>query len=434
MIRYVMLIATLILFVSPVDVLANGPDRDALMQQLAELAATGQPEGENGFSRIIAIAKRIHEIEKKEEQKYFDQHGEWPVAYYGSLYATPGHVAPDFDMDVRDRSYTESIILPRLRDEGIFDQLRVALSHPRFVAVFDGDGTFDGFAEVRQVVKAAAADAAIAAKNDDFKIVQERLKQIQQLSRIAEMQSVPLAMLVSHAIDALFVELCVHIAQLPNVDLQILNSMLDSVVDEFQIEEQRIERAAVLEVLAAFSKAYDADGNLDQEYVNRSREQLERAKDLFPVDDIARDEELLPNLPDTWDQCVADARTIFGSMIDRTLSADHRSRKRSAMGAHGCKLIIAVRLYELNSGELPDKLTDVTPGILESLPTDPINGKPFGYRTLLDDPFGRPFIIYSFGADGIDNDGLQEPGSIYRALDEDYPGFDYPINDVIHRN
>lgn len=65
-----------------------------------------------------------------------------------------------------------------------------------------------------------------------------------------------------------------------------------------------------------------------------------------------------------------------------------------------CKL--AIRCYQLDHGRLPDALTDLVPKYLDTVPTDPYNGKPIVYR-----PDSAGPMLYSVGPDRRDDGGKQ---------------------------
>jgi hypothetical protein len=75
------------------------------------------------------------------------------------------------------------------------------------------------------------------------------------------------------------------------------------------------------------------------------------------------------------------------------------------MTIEACKHIvitaIALKRYQLQHGNFPDKLSELTPELLPSVPLDPVDGKPLRYRRNTD----GTFLLYSVGADGKDDGG-----------------------------
>jgi hypothetical protein len=64
-----------------------------------------------------------------------------------------------------------------------------------------------------------------------------------------------------------------------------------------------------------------------------------------------------------------------------------------------CLLAAAVREYQSKHNQLPEKLENLVPEVLPSLPADPLSGESFRYRVK-----GNLGVIYSIGLDGKDND------------------------------
>ena len=68
------------------------------------------------------------------------------------------------------------------------------------------------------------------------------------------------------------------------------------------------------------------------------------------------------------------------------------------------RIAIAMQRYRLAADRLPDKLTDLVPEYLDSVPEDPFDGSEMRYKKL--DP---GFVIYSIGEDLSDDDGKERP-------------------------
>jgi hypothetical protein len=66
---------------------------------------------------------------------------------------------------------------------------------------------------------------------------------------------------------------------------------------------------------------------------------------------------------------------------------------------------IALERFHLSHGRYPDQLAKLTPGILASVPLDPMDGKPLRYQL---NPDGT-FLLYSIGEDGVNNGGDPTP-------------------------
>ena len=102
--------------------------------------------------------------------------------------------------------------------------------------------------------------------------------------------------------------------------------------------------------------------------------------------------------------------TYFESSIERHF----RQLAKSRMAA----VAVAIRLYEVDHGERPTALALLVPDYLDAIPADPFakDGRPISYT-----PDADPPVLYSVGADGVDDGGafkLRESGGVdYEALD-----------------
>ncbi len=67
------------------------------------------------------------------------------------------------------------------------------------------------------------------------------------------------------------------------------------------------------------------------------------------------------------------------------------------------QVALAIQRYRLAAGELPDKLADLAPAYLETVPSDPFDGNNLRYRKL--DP---GFVVYSIGEDLSDDGGAEK--------------------------
>jgi len=82
---------------------------------------------------------------------------------------------------------------------------------------------------------------------------------------------------------------------------------------------------------------------------------------------------------------------------------------RLAAGMRATRLSLAVAMFQGRNARLPEKLSDLSPDPLESIPQDPLSGSPFVYRAHED-----TFLLYSIGTDGVD-DGLSLVAVGYNA-------------------
>jgi len=77
---------------------------------------------------------------------------------------------------------------------------------------------------------------------------------------------------------------------------------------------------------------------------------------------------------------------------------------RNIAGLQTAQAAIAIQRYRLAMGGLPEKLKELVPDYLESIPTDPFDGEELRYKKL-----ETGFVIYSIGEDLSDDNGTEMP-------------------------
>ncbi|HEX3101056.1 MAG TPA: hypothetical protein VHQ01_04665, partial [Pyrinomonadaceae bacterium] len=107
------------------------------------------------------------------------------------------------------------------------------------------------------------------------------------------------------------------------------------------------------------------------------------------------------NPEDFWTKLdVPDLRRLFSEsaqslsgIIHRTMSAE--TSKRIVITA------IALKRFQLKHGNFPEKLSELTPEFLASVPLDAVDGNPLRYRRNAD----GTYLLYSIGQNGVDDGG-----------------------------
>jgi len=97
-------------------------------------------------------------------------------------------------------------------------------------------------------------------------------------------------------------------------------------------------------------------------------------------------------------------KTDFHSMLSESITTLGYTFKK-VMTVESAKRIvvtaIALKRFQLKHGNYPEKLSDLTPEFLPSVPLDPVDGQPLRYRRNV----GGTFLLYSVGENGKDNGG-----------------------------
>ena len=99
---------------------------------------------------------------------------------------------------------------------------------------------------------------------------------------------------------------------------------------------------------------------------------------------------------------VTDIQNYFGDFgliraVERTLRTE--DQRRLVVTA------IALKRFQLEHGQWPETLAELSPEFLPSVPIDPYDGKPLKYHS---NPDGT-FLLYSVGEDGVDDGGDPSP-------------------------
>jgi hypothetical protein len=82
------------------------------------------------------------------------------------------------------------------------------------------------------------------------------------------------------------------------------------------------------------------------------------------------------------------------------IEAGFSATARTLANERACDAAISVVLYHRRHGRLPDKLDDLTPNLIPTVPVDPFDGQPLRFRHV-----EGGFVIYSVGADQKDDGG-----------------------------
>ena len=93
-------------------------------------------------------------------------------------------------------------------------------------------------------------------------------------------------------------------------------------------------------------------------------------------------------------------RHIFTAMMMPAANAAFQAGARIDARSLAADAAIAVELFRRKHGKLPETLEELVPDFLPQLPLDPFDGQPL--RFLVRDD---AYVIYSIGADRVDNGG-----------------------------
>jgi hypothetical protein len=120
--------------------------------------------------------------------------------------------------------------------------------------------------------------------------------------------------------------------------------------------------------------------------------------------------------------------TFVTSLLLPALTAASDAEDRTNTQFALVELAASVAAYHAEHGAYPEKLYDLVPKILPSLPVDLYHAKPFMYRRIDDG-----YLLYTLGPNGTDDGGSNEQMSVFegRELDGIDPEADAALRDKI---
>jgi len=99
--------------------------------------------------------------------------------------------------------------------------------------------------------------------------------------------------------------------------------------------------------------------------------------------------------------------TNLSSSMGEMMAARWSKPVRAAIETRGklenVRTAVAVERYRrAHGGEIPASLASLVPDYLPALPRDPMDNQPLRFKKL-----PRGYVVYSIGADGVDNGGIE---------------------------
>lgn len=152
--------------------------------------------------------------------------------------------------------------------------------------------------------------------------------------------------------------------------------------------------------------------SIDAGKYSESRAEVERRFDAFIKQaDVPRASRDLSCLGPPFETSFAPLfMTSYAPSLD---SMDLHATARSAL-----RTIIAIHRFKDATGQYPEYLADLVPGYLAALPMDPACNTRLRFKRIdpKADKYRRSYLLYSIGADGKDNHGLEIPNTYTSEL------------------
>jgi hypothetical protein len=96
----------------------------------------------------------------------------------------------------------------------------------------------------------------------------------------------------------------------------------------------------------------------------------------------------------------------------------------------GTRIMLAMEAYRAAHGGYPEALAALAGGALGEVPVDPVIARSFVYRLLEEaDSHGRAYLLYSVGADDVDDGGRTHEKGRDKAWRQSGKGFDFVVNE-----
>ncbi|MCC6908451.1 MAG: hypothetical protein IT430_10955 [Phycisphaerales bacterium] len=469
--RYVILIVALLLCGWVVWIIIGavtarpGPLVD-YPQKLAELSASLQPEGENGWAAFVDATERFRGMGHPDRPDWpTDKNVQYDIEGYTRI------LQGEFDPH---RVRFELALIEHAEQAGVLDALDAAARAPRAVREsFEGTGSgmlfvlLPELGQARGLAKMSTSRMRASLEAGDT----------EQFLRSTE-HSLAIARITSH--DPFLISHLVGIAVSSLVNAEIACAVVDKQLDEAtcrrlleMLERHRVapqllaleaERLSQLDTIQrVFSDDGRGDGILLRSELARISDGMSgapptleshpifnvtgllepgRAETTRLVNDYfdaaiaqctmtAAEQAAAPVDLDVFAEEVADRNELLGLLLPAISRAMHAARGGRALH-EATRVLVAIEGFEAKYGRIPDGLDALAPEFLSEVPGDPISGQRFVFtarQPTADDP--RSWWLYSVGLDGTDNGGKQVPGGReWMAMSDatEGHGYDYIFN------
>ena len=401
------------------------PDRDltAEFHALMRHGAGIEREEENRWALFDRMMTAMNQAEQEAMRKH-DTHA--PRIVYASLV--------DDDASLVNFRPVAEIAMNELERAGVFDMLADLSRDPRAVPpVSTATPTIDSMiphlGSLRDLARAVDVRQQRAKRAGDVAGAIDAMESKAALARIAFGMPTLLSFLTGVAIDVWAQESAMNIATMREATLADIHRLMTIIKPPPDIAHAvEGERLWVLQQVMATppSPVPLLGANPSRDAAN-----VETFYDVFvayvrgePTPQLRKGE-----TPDEWaDRSFSrfSMVSMIGPGVSNFVDADRQARTRYA----GAIIGLALEAHHAQHGRYPSTLAELTPDILPKFPTSPYDPKGLVYRlpTAENTLGGRAYLLYSIGADGIDNGGLIHPEGGHLGLVKDKGiGYDFVI-------
>ena len=432
-------------------------------KKLQELSAASQPLGENAWPMLMEATRIMQEV----ETELSNRDDEFDPFDFEPIYLDD--TSPEV---LRELQHT----IAELRAAGAFDQIALALQRPNAVRphsyppdeslVFQ---TLPSIGHLRRLAQARIASMYQALAQGDADEAVAALNQTLYVAQVYTHQSLIIDQLIGRAIAAAAAGRLRQALMHHQLDATTYAQLLKTFQQRLPLGPTKIalqgERLIMLDMI---QHVYSDDGagggrlllaeigdmvqmtgagnstswpkgeglalcNLGGFFYANRTEITETANDFF--DQMIRLSTLsrADRRADPFDEDAVfqklDWRYMPLNMLMPALGRAIDARDAIDCDLAGTIIMLALEQYRAQTGQYPDSLEELTPAILEEIPSDPFSADGFVYRKLADEPLGKGYVLYSIGADGVDNNGATDSIETRNALSDRHGrGLDFVLN------
>ncbi len=432
-------------------------------KKLEELSAASQPPGENAWPMLMEATRIMLDVEtelsnRDDDFDHFD---------FGPIYLDD--TSPEVLSKLRHT-------IAELRASGAFDQLALAAQRPNAVRLYSYlpdesliFQTLPSIGHLRRLARARIASMFQALAEGDADEAVAALDQTLYVAQVNTHQSLIIDQLVGRAIAVETAGRLRHALMQHQLDATTYAQLLKTFQQRLPLGPTKIalqgERLIMLDMIQhVYSDDGTGGGRLllaeigDMVQMTGAGSSTSRPKgERLALVNLAgffyaNRTEITEAANDFFDQFIRLSRlsraerradpfgenAIFQTMGWRFMPLNMLmpalGRAIDARDAIDCEIagtiiMLALQQYRAETGQYPDSLDELAPAILEVIPSDPFSVDGFVYRKLADEPLGKGYMLYSIGADGVDNNGATDSIETRNAFSDRHGfGLDFVLN------
>lgn len=383
-------------------------------QRETELFGTGT----NGWDELVAAIERHRDAVQAIDEPYTDDPDftQWPSMQVEAIYFDR------FPREGLDRGLT---LLESLEADGLFTSMETALASPTLYMPWDESlAVEEGFNETtslhgstRGIHRNLRAHMRLSASRGNSQAVIRDFRTQLALARATASR----CLAIDYIVGATALTITLEEARFLAVEQQLAPESIRAMLETLDAGLPLPPVQSVLDAERDFclvttpNTTIPGTGQTWEQAVNAAH-----AEAVAHLESPARaklaTESLVQFALSNLDENASDTTGLmldaFRSSLAQILDLERRLRFDLA----GTRAVLRVALHHAATGTYPESLEGL------NAPTDPVSGKPFVYRPTPGEE--APFLLYSVGADGIDNNGVEQPEPTWDRIGPDEPGYD----------